>query len=158
MPMKSTASRGDATNKPKNLAPCLVAAFKVMAFSRSSLGTWLGIRAWTAGSWVARNTPLAKASAARCHNSRIPAIVNAAARVVTTPLDKKVAIASLRRSNLSAISPATGDTIRNGIIPENAMIPTQPLESERSRTNHADATMNVHMAPPENMFAAHMRR
>ena len=58
----------------------------------------------------------------------------------------------------SAIRPPKGDTMRKGIIEAKVMMPTQPDESDLLRMNHELATMNVHIAAPENIFAVHVIR
>ena len=51
-----------------------------------------------------------------------------------------------------------GDTIRKGIIEAKVIIPTQPEESDLSKTNQALATISVHMEAPEHMLAIHVFR
>ncbi len=48
--------------------------------------------------------------------------------------------------------------MRKGIIDAKVMTPTQPEESDLLSVNHELATMNVHIAAPENIFAVHVIR
>ncbi len=48
--------------------------------------------------------------------------------------------------------------MRKGIIEAKVITPTQPDESDSLRVNHELATMNVHIAAPENMFATQVIR
>ena len=53
---------------------------------------------------------------------------------------------------------AKGGYDEEGIIEAKVMMPTQPDESDLLRMNHELATMNVHIAAPENIFAVHVIR
>ena len=73
-------------------------------------------------------------------------------------LASSINCASVRRSMRSAISPPNGDTTKNGIIDAKVIMPTQPDESDTSSVNHWNATKNVHIAAPANMFAVQVIR
>ena len=150
------ASIGAAARRPKNRAPCLVAPVRTIALSRSSLGTWLGIRAASAGSCIARAVPNAKANTATCHSSSTSAIDIPAIAMTPTALAAMVAATSVFRSRASPIRPAIGETRRNGSIDAKVMMPTQADVSEALNTIHELATMKVHIAPPEDMDASHV--
>ena len=103
-----------------------------------------------------RSVPPRKASTAICHNSITSAIANAAIIAVIRKLPKNVTRARLTLSKRSAIRPPTGDTKRKGSIEAKVMIPIQLEESDLLSINQELATMNVHMAAPENILAAHV--
>ena len=157
-PSESETINGAANSRPKNLAPCLVALLRTSALSRSSLGTWFGIRADKEGSCIALTVPLAKARTAMCQSSIFPVAVIMARRAATIAAIKNVAVVTLRRSNKSPSSPPIGEAMRKGIIAANVVIPTHPDDDEASNTNQELDMMNVHMPAPENIPASQVYR
>ena len=157
-PMAGIAISGAAISRPKKRAPCRVAAFSVMALSRTLCGTWFGMSAVTVGSWTARKPPPRNARTATCQSCTVPEITSAARIAVTTKLASSMSCARVRRSMRSANKPPNGETMRKGIIEANVMMPTQPDESDLLNVNHELATMKVHIAAPENMFAVQVMR
>ena len=83
----------------------------------------------------------------------IPAIT-----MTPTALIAMVAATSVFLSRASPIRPAMGETRRNGSIEAKVMTPTQADVSDVLSAIHELATMNAHIAPPENIAASQVSR
>ena len=105
-----------------------------------------------------RIVPDTKVSSERCHNSSTSANASMATIAVTAPFAMNVNLAIDCRSSRSAIRPAIGETSRKGSMEANVTMPTSPDLSDLSRTSHEMATMKVHMAAPEHIFASQVNR